>query len=147
MEFREHYQGPGASPADDTWAWPINEAELRHALLVRGLRVALVRLFPGTRRWWDGGPSVPLALIDGLTPDLEDRLSDLPGYADCLPAELRVWGVPVVALDRVSNVFEREGLPRLLDWLQERLPDEPPGALRSHVTLRLDGDVVRLAEG
>ena len=144
LEFSESDAGPGGRHEDNTgWAWPVTETQVRDALQERGLRVALVRLFPGRRQWWIDEPSQPLAILNGLLPDLEDRLGAVPGYAAIPGAELRIWSVPPDVLDRVTKAFEREGLPLLLERLS-KCPAGAPLPTELDAVLRLDGDVVRL---
>jgi hypothetical protein len=150
LEFSESHNGPAPDSEDaSAWGWPVNEAQLRRELLAHGASLALVRLFPARRSWWETEPLTPLAHVSALLPDLAERLVPVPGWSASgyLPVELRVWSVPKTLLDRVSATFERDALPQVIRWLvanQKRnaaLPDV------GNVTVHLHGDEVRVTEG
>ena len=139
--------GPGGTGSSTSgWAWPVTEDQVRHGLQERGLRLAVVRLFPGREKWWNEDQPKPVALLTPLLPDLAERLQPYSSAEDGhLPAELRVWGVPVLVAERVADAL-LEGLPRLLDWLVQAKAGHavtwPP---EQEVLLRFDGDTVKVS--
>lgn len=144
VEFSEQSSRSGREVTKG-WDWPVTAHQLREELLSHRLKVAQVRLWPGRPRWWESKAPSPLMHVGRLLPDSEERLRHLPPYADCLPLELRVWTVPEAAIERASAALQRDGLPRLMEWLERPGRD---AALRSSpgVTVKLEGSTVHLSE-